>query len=108
MGSLLRKRVKGGNTMAALRKIKITFNRDQSELFEKQNNLLLSKALPNYKKLERAINNEGDCFLWFETTKDTKEFITDIQLSHADPAHPLYRDLSKSGYENLGAYFWHT
>ena len=105
MGSLLRKRIKAGNTMSALRKIRLTYNREESELFEKQNNLLQSKALPCYAKLDRAINNEGDCFLWFETTKDTKEFITDIQLSHADPAHPLYRDLSKSGYENLGLYF---
>lgn len=106
MGALLRKRVKASGTVTGIRKIRITYNSDETALFEKQNQLLLSKALPSYTKLARAINNEGNMFLWFETTKNTNEFITDIQLSHSDPANELFRDLSKSGYECLGKEIW--
>lgn len=102
MGALLRKRIKAGGSVVALRKIKITYNSEESALFEKQNQLLINKALPSYVKLERAINNEGNVFIWFEQTKSTDDFITDIQLSHSDPAHELFRDLSKSGYDALG------
>ena len=101
--ALLRKRVKAGGTVVGLRKIKITYNTVETALFNKQNELLISKALPSYKKLERAINNDGNMFLWLETTKTTSEFITDIQLTHSSVGHELYKDLSKSGYEALAS-----
>ena len=66
---------------------------------QKQNDLLISKGLPFYEKIKRSIGNNGQTFIWFDKTKNSSEFITGIELAHVTVGHPLYKDLSKSGYE---------
>jgi hypothetical protein len=66
---------------------------------QKQNDLLISKGLPFYEKIKRSISNDGQTFIWYDKTKNSSEFITGMELAHTTVGHPLYKDLSKSGYE---------
>ena len=83
----------------AIRKIKITASKQETELMQKQNDILIKKGLPFYEKIKRAISSDGMTYVWFDMTKHSHDFITGIELSHATESHPLFRDLSKSGYE---------
>ncbi|CAE7401088.1 unnamed protein product, partial [Symbiodinium microadriaticum] len=95
----IKKGTNGGND--GIRKIKITASVKESEQFQRQNDILASKGFPYYRMMERGIGTSGDVFLWFKMTPNPEDFITHIELAHADRSHPLYKELDRLGYEKI-------
>lgn len=100
MAHYMRMKKQGGG-IEGIRKIKITASAEESAQFQRQNDVLAAKGLPYYRMMERGIGTSGDIFLWFEMTSVTEDFITHIELAHSDPAHPLYKELDRLGYEKV-------
>jgi hypothetical protein len=100
MAGYLRKKNATG-TVEAIRKIRLTGTREETEQFQRQNDILFQKGLPYYRMMERGIGSQGDVFLWFEMTKLPDEMITHLELSHSDPQNPLHKRLETFGYEKV-------
>lgn len=49
---------------------------------------LESQGLPSFRKMAKGLGGKEVVFLWIRKTFDSSEFITEIQVTHADPANP--------------------
>lgn len=49
---------------------------------------LESQGLPSFRKMAKGLGGKEAVFLWIRKTFDSSEFITEIQVTHADPANP--------------------
>lgn len=87
--------------LEAIRSIKITGTLLETQQFQKQNDILAEKGLPFYRKINRGIGSQGDVFIWVEMTTNSAEFVTHIDISHSDPAHPMYKKMSTFGYQEV-------
>lgn len=47
---------------------------------------LESQGLPSYRKMPKGLGGKDAVFLWVEKSLDSQEFITELQITHADPA----------------------
>lgn len=45
-----------------------------------------SQGLPFYRKMAKGLGGKELIFLWIAKSFDSQEFLTDVQLTHADPA----------------------
>lgn len=100
MAGYLRKKNATG-AIEAIRKIHITGTREETESFQKQNDILFQKGLPYYRMMERGIGSQGDVFLWFEMTKNSEDMITHLELSHSDINNERHKRLETFGYEKV-------
>lgn len=100
MAGYLRKKNATGS-VEAIRKIRITGTREETEQFQRQNDILFQKGLPYYRMMERCIGSQGDVYLWFEMTKVPEEMITSLELSHSDPRNERHKRLETFGYEKV-------
>ena len=46
---------------------------------------LESQGLPSFRKIAKGLGGKELVFLWLRKTLDSAEFITEIQVTHADP-----------------------
>jgi Ca2+-binding EF-hand superfamily protein len=83
-----------------IRRFFITQGPEEEAAFKIQNDLLISKGLPSYRRMEQSIGMQ--VFIWAQITTSIRDFITSIEIAHRDRNNPLYRDLSKEGYEPTG------
>jgi len=90
-------RVKTGRP-AAIRSIKFTVGLEETNEFADHNAKMKAEGLPHFIRMEKGIGMNAPITLWYEQTIDQDEFITDIVLSHSSPDHPLYVDMSGSGF----------
>lgn len=97
----MRTRKGAGDQVEALRNIRITYNMEETNKFVKQNEILSKKGIVGFIRIPRPLSGDGGMFLWYERTRVTDDFITDVVLAHSDPKHKLYQDLSKSGYDPI-------
>lgn len=100
MAAAMRRKKRGGG-QDGISKIRITGSKAETEQFQRQNKILLSKGLPYYQMIERGIGSKGEVFLWIERTNVMESFITHIELGHTDPNNPLYKELDNIGYEKV-------
>ena len=102
MAQIVRSKMKqgggGGKKQEAVRLVAITQGEKETGEFERQNEHLRSKGLPNYQRMTRALGDQA--YLWYQMSFDPVQFITHLELGHKDDKHPDYRhDLKKQGYE---------
>lgn len=48
---------------------------------------LESQGLPSFRKMSKGLGGKDVVFLWARKTLDSSEFITEIQITHADPSN---------------------
>lgn len=84
----------------AIRNLKFTVGEVETEQFQRQMQVLIDKRLPYYIRHSKCIGK--GIVLWTQLTYDLKQFITSIDIGHVDSDHPLFKDLSTSGYETVG------
>lgn len=46
-----------------------------------------SQGLPHFRKMAKGLGSKECVFLWVRKTLDSSEFITEIQVTHADPGN---------------------
>lgn len=49
---------------------------------------LESQGLPCFRKMTKGLGGKDCVFLWVRKTMDSSEFITEVQVTHADPGNP--------------------
>lgn len=102
MAQIVRSRMKqgggeGGKKQEGVRFVYITQGEKETGEFERQNEHLRSKGLPNYQRMTRALGDQA--YLWYQMSYDPVEFVTHLELGHKDENHPDFRhDLRKQGY----------
>lgn len=84
----------------AIRNIKITVGDAETEKFQRQMELLLSKKLPYYIRNPKSIGKQVS--VWCQYSFNARQFITSIELGHTNENHPHYKDLTGDGYEAIG------
>jgi hypothetical protein len=99
MANAVKKRTKDmmKNTPTGLRTLHLTHGQEEMLFFQRQNDMLQEKGLPYFIRMPRQLGT--DQYLWIETTFDSSEFITSLELSHATPGNELNRsaELERTG-----------
>ncbi|CAM9555822.1 unnamed protein product [Discosporangium mesarthrocarpum] len=86
----------------AITKFCFTVGKKETEAFNSSQARLASQGLPHFQMIKKGLGGRDVAFLWVMRSLDSSEFITDIQLSHANPDDPLYRNLKPHGYMKYG------
>ncbi|CAM9663007.1 unnamed protein product [Ectocarpus sp. 4 AP-2014] len=63
---------------------------------------LESQGLPSFRKMSKGLSGKDVVFLWVRKTLDSSEFITEIQITHADPSNAGYKNLKPLGFTSWG------
>lgn len=67
-----------GSAPEAIRDLKLTVGREETEFFQRQQDHLQSKGLPFFRRMQRSLGNQ--IYLWMQTTKDSSSFINHFEL----------------------------
>ncbi|CAM9947978.1 unnamed protein product, partial [Ectocarpus sp. 13 AM-2016] len=63
---------------------------------------LESQGLPSFRKMSKGLGGKDVVFLWVRKTLDSSEFITEIQITHADLSNAGYKNLKPLGFTSWG------
>jgi len=96
-----RMRVKGGQ-VEAIRHIKFTVGKKETDDFTSKNSRLQSEGMPFFRRIEREIGLHEQIVIWVEKTIDQEEFITSLELGHTNPESDLFLNLKSDGWERSG------
>ena len=114
MARTIRSRNKGdsSNMPEGIRKLHICHGIQENEEFSKQQIALEDRGIPFFEKFPRSIGNTF--FIWYQSTYDNKQMITNIEFRSPDPEAPTYVDPVKYekdrwelyGHHNLKMNIW--
>ena len=103
MAGVIRRRNRIGiGQLEGIRKLKFTVGEDESGLFLRQNQVLIDKGLPYYRRIDKSIGFDGATFMWIEPTLEAVDHITHLELSHVNYDHPSNKSLAGYGYVPVG------
>ncbi|CAM9417452.1 unnamed protein product, partial [Hapterophycus canaliculatus] len=79
-----------------------TVGTEETDAMASKQARLTSQGLPSFRKLTKGIGGKEGVFLWIRKTLDCSEFITEVQVTHADPANVGYKNLKPLGFTSWG------
>ncbi|CAM9889073.1 unnamed protein product, partial [Sphacelaria rigidula] len=79
-----------------------TVGTEETDAFTSKQARLASQGLPHYRKMTKGLGGKEVVFLWFTKSLDSQEFITELQVTHADVGNARYKNLKPHGYVSFG------
>ncbi|CAM9258818.1 unnamed protein product, partial [Laminaria digitata] len=79
-----------------------TVGTEEADAMTSKQARLDSQGLPHYRKLAKGLGGKDPVFLWLLKSFDSQEFITEVQVTHADPGNASYKNLKPYGFVSCG------
>ncbi|KAH8052957.1 hypothetical protein JL721_10777 [Aureococcus anophagefferens] len=98
MQSIMRRQKLKMGAATAIRSIRFTVGKEETDAFKEKQEQFAADSLPHYIRVKKTIGLHTQIAIWIEPSADQDEFLTDVQIAHSSPENEFYKDLSQRGY----------
>mmetsp|Transcript_15226 Transcript_15226/g.52795 ORF Transcript_15226/g.52795 Transcript_15226/m.52795 type:complete len:1495 (+) Transcript_15226:68-4552(+) len=98
MQSIMRRQKLKMGAATAIRSIRFTVGKEETDAFKEKQEQFAADSLPHYIRVKKTIGLHTQIAIWIEPSADQDEFLTDVQIAHSSPENEFYKDLGARGY----------
>ncbi|KAH8093405.1 hypothetical protein JL720_4537 [Aureococcus anophagefferens] len=95
MQSIMRRQKLKMGAATAIRSIRFTVGKEETDAFKEKQEQFAADSLPHYIRVKKTIGLHTQIAIWIEPSADQDEFLTDVQIAHSSPENEFYKDLSQ-------------